>query len=168
MKETKSQKLSNLFKPTKEVDIDDIDDEYLLENKKQEEIKQPKKKRKTKEKLPIRSGVDLEIKGYEGKSVPRSELFEEREDLDIFDEQEMKEVKRVQREIEEYKEYKESKQEEEDEDNEQAIEDHLKDINKPNFLENIQNERRKEKQKAKSVYNQKVIFFFSNYSGHLR
>jgi hypothetical protein len=165
MKETKSQKLSNLFKPTKEVDIDDIDDEYLLENKKQEEIKQPKKKRKTKENLPIRSGADLEIKGYEGKSVPRSELFEEKEDLDIFDEEDLAEVKRVQKEIEEYKEYKESKQEEEDEededeDNEQAIEDHLKDINKPNFLENIQNERRKEKQKAKSVYNQKVILDF--------
>eukprot|EP01080_Neovahlkampfia_damariscottae_P002992 gene2992-5002_t len=167
---TKAQKLSKLFTPTKDVDIDNIDDEYILSEKEtesEEEVEvQPKKKRKLKEKLPLRS--ELDVKGYEGKSISRNDLYESKDGLDIFDEKDLKEIERVKTELEEFKEYKESKyqQDLEDDDEEdddllnegEEIQNHLEEINKPNFIENIQNERRKEKQKAKSVYNQKIIY----------
>jgi len=171
-RKTKSQKLSKLFAPSKDVDIDNIDDEYILSEKsdsEEEEIQQPKtKKRKLKEKLPLRS--ELDVKGYDGKSVPRNDLYQAKDDLDIFDEKDLQEIHRVSKEIDEFKEYKESKYHQDlDEDDEEdddllnegeEIQNHLEELNKPNFIENIQNERRKEKQKAKSVYNQKVSEIF--------
>lgn len=183
---TKSEKLSELFQEEKEVDIEDIDygDIRKYEAQDFESFKKPSKK--VKEVSSFRNIQDEEEE-YKGKPVKREELenseedsdFEEekeeageieedfedglniegeeeeeineREDLDIFDDEDMDEIQKIKQEIDQSKEYLERNEKEE-------IETHLKKLESKEIIGNIQEERRKEKQKAMNVFNQKVLY----------
>lgn len=108
--------------------------------------------------------ISTETGAYKGHTIRREDLFADTSELrDLMDDDEG-DMSLMKGEVEEYEKFmekqKEDEEEEEDDEGEIALQNHLNQLELENqkFLENIQKEREKEVKKAKSVFNQKVLY----------
>lgn len=156
-RKTKSEKIASLFEPEREHDMEDFgrqDDDGITAENEIQVFKAPKKK--TKESAPLRSQNEANEK-YKGVKVSRSDYSAEG-DLDFMDEEDLEHARTIKEELDQYNEYMDRNTEVRvpSDDENQGIQEHLDGLDDADVVDHIQAQRRKEKQKAHSVFNQKV------------